>query len=64
MPNAAVALIETDHKTTMKIYQIAAKQYSVIGEDLYERLEVATIGRRDSAVSSTSVSATSSIPFT
>jgi hypothetical protein len=64
MPNATVALIETDHKTTMKIYQIAGKQYSVIGEDLYERLEVATIGRRDFAVSSICALPTSSIPFT
>jgi hypothetical protein len=30
----------------MKTYQIAGKQYAVIGEELYERLEVATIGAR------------------
>ena len=30
----------------MKIYQIAGNQYAVIGEELYERLEVATIGVR------------------
>jgi hypothetical protein len=30
----------------MKIYQIAGKQYAVIGEELYEQLEVATLGAR------------------
>ena len=30
----------------MKIYQIAGKQYAVIGEELFEQLEVVTIGAR------------------
>jgi hypothetical protein len=38
-----VTLIKTDHNNNNEIYQIAGKQYAVIGEELYERLEVATI---------------------
>jgi len=30
----------------MKIYQIAGKQYAVISDELYERLEIATIDAR------------------
>ena len=30
----------------MKIYQIAGKQYAIIGDELYEQLEAATIGAR------------------
>src|SRR5665213_315720 len=38
MPNVTVAPIKTDHKTTMKIYQIAGKQYAASGDDLYEQV--------------------------